>query len=65
VTSRTVPEVCAECGGDMEVADTERDPDTGKFHEEWYCPACDQFGTVEGNEELPPRTYSAAGCCRD
>jgi uncharacterized protein with PIN domain len=64
VTERTIPEVCEDCGGDMALEDTEREDATGKFEETWYCERCDKYGTVEGNEELPPRTFETTGVCR-
>jgi len=65
VSSRTVPEVCAECGGDMEVAGQDVDHKNGSFYEEWYCPDCDDGGTVTGYEGADPATFEASGCCRD
>jgi len=65
VTSRTVPEVCAECGGDMELSRNERNDDRGSFREVWHCPNCDKCGEVEGYEMADPATFEASGCCRD
>lgn len=65
MSSRTVPEVCSECGADLELVDTSQDTPDGSFVEQWYCETCDRRGTIEGMESLPPQTFAATGVCRD
>jgi len=52
---------CANCGGAVELVESDGGVETGEFTEEYACVECDATGKVTGHAENPPSEWTRYG----